>query len=109
MEPQETDCLCQSVSHYCVVKRPEEEIKWWNPNNYAVYPATEPPTPSSELQDAMGLEEMSDLGAITTRSRENLIFMVAALPRETRRQLSYTLDEFVLRCSFNGKECDLKR
>ncbi|KAH7729934.1 Protein UNC-8 [Aphelenchoides avenae] len=108
-EPQETDCLCQSVSHYCVVKRKDEEIKWWNPNNYAVYPATEPPTPSSELQDALGLEDMKDLGAITTRSRENLIFMVAALPRETRRQLSYTLDEFVLRCSFNGKECDLKR
>lgn len=31
------------------------------------------------------------------------------MPRETRRQLSYTLDEFVLRCSFNSEDCDLRR
>lgn len=41
--------------------------------------------------------------------RENLIFLVAALPRETRKNLSYTLKEFVLRCSFNSQDCDMKR
>uniref|UniRef100_A0A914D1A0 Amiloride-sensitive sodium channel n=1 Tax=Acrobeloides nanus TaxID=290746 RepID=A0A914D1A0_9BILA len=53
--------------------------------------------------------DLKDRGAITTKTRENLIFSVAEMPRETRQQLSYTLDEFVLRCSFNSEDCDLKR
>ncbi|RCN31203.1 degenerin [Ancylostoma caninum] len=68
-------CLCQSISHHCMV-----------------HP-----------------KELKDKGAITTQTKENLIFLVAALPRDTRRNLSYTLTEFVLRCSFNSKDWNMER
>uniref|UniRef100_A0A0K0D4Y5 Neur_chan_LBD domain-containing protein n=1 Tax=Angiostrongylus cantonensis TaxID=6313 RepID=A0A0K0D4Y5_ANGCA len=86
------------------------EIKWWNPNNYTTFPATDPPPVyATETEQAFGLLELRDKGAITTQTKENLIFLVAALPRETRRNLSYTLNEFVLRCSFNSKDCNMER
>uniref|UniRef100_A0A1I7X9K4 Amiloride-sensitive sodium channel n=1 Tax=Heterorhabditis bacteriophora TaxID=37862 RepID=A0A1I7X9K4_HETBA len=89
---------------------PKDEIKWWNPNNYTVYAVTESPTTiATETEQAFGLSELRDKGAITTQTKENLIFLVAALPRETRRNLSYTLNEFVLRCSFNSKDCNMER
>uniref|UniRef100_A0A8R1HYA8 Degenerin n=1 Tax=Caenorhabditis japonica TaxID=281687 RepID=A0A8R1HYA8_CAEJA len=102
-------CLCQSISHHCMV-HPKDEIKWWNPNNYTVYSVTDPPTTEiTETEEAFGLSDLKDAGAITTQTKENLIFLVAALPRETRRNLSYTLNEFVLRCSFNSKDCNMDR
>ncbi|CAD6196852.1 unnamed protein product [Caenorhabditis auriculariae] len=104
-EPRE--CLCQSISHHCMV-HPKGEIRWWNPNNYTVYPITEPPPPIViEEEEAFGYADLNDAGAITTQTKENLIFLVSALPREIRRNLSYTLNEFVLRCSFNSKDCDM--
>ncbi|VDM58254.1 unnamed protein product [Angiostrongylus costaricensis] len=103
------ECLCQSISHHCMI-HPKGEIKWWNPNNYTTFPATDPPAVyATETEQAFGLLELRDKGAITTQTKENLIFLVAALPRETRRNLSYTLNEFVLRCSFNSKDCNMER
>lgn len=61
------------------------------------------------VDNGLCLQELKDKGAITTQTKENLIFLVAALPRETRRNLSYTLNEFVLRCSFNSKDCNMER
>ncbi|VDP10850.1 unnamed protein product [Heligmosomoides polygyrus] len=88
----------------------QDEIKWWNPNNYTIFPVTDPPTTVvTETEQAFGLSELKDKGAITTQTKENLIFLVAALPRDTRRNLSYTLNEFVLRCSFNSKDCNMER
>ncbi|KAK5973646.1 hypothetical protein GCK32_009363 [Trichostrongylus colubriformis] len=101
-------CLCQSISHHCMI-HPKDEIKWWNPNNYTIFPVTEPPVTVTETEQAFGLLDLKDKGAITTQTKENLIFLVAALPRETRRNLSYTLNEFVLRCSFNSKDCNMER
>ncbi|CAI5448011.1 unnamed protein product [Caenorhabditis angaria] len=101
-------CLCQSISHHCMV-HPKEEIRWWDPNNYTVYAVTDPPVVEiTETEKAFGLEDLKGAGAITTRTKENLIFLVAALPKETRRNLSYSLNEFVLRCSFNSKDCDMQ-
>uniref|UniRef100_A0A7I4YLX0 Amiloride-sensitive sodium channel n=2 Tax=Haemonchus contortus TaxID=6289 RepID=A0A7I4YLX0_HAECO len=101
-------CLCQSISHHCMV-HPKDEIRWWNPNNYTIFPVTDPPVTVTETEQAFGLLDLKDKGAITTQTKENLIFLVAALPRETRRNLSYTLSEFVLRCSFNSKDCNMER
>uniref|UniRef100_A0A914V7B1 Uncharacterized protein n=1 Tax=Plectus sambesii TaxID=2011161 RepID=A0A914V7B1_9BILA len=53
--------------------------------------------------------DLSDKGAITTKTKENIIFIVAAMPKAVRRDLSYTLNEFVLQCSFNSEDCDLQR
>jgi hypothetical protein len=51
-------------------------------------------------------QNLNDKGAITTKTKENVIFVVASLPAETRVNLSQTLDDFVKRCSFNGKDCN---
>ncbi|CAB3406765.1 unnamed protein product [Caenorhabditis bovis] len=102
-------CLCQSISHHCMV-HPKDEIRWWNPNNYTIYSVTDPPTTeTTETEEAFGYTDLKDAGAITTQTKENLIFLVAALPMDTRRNLSYTLNEFVLRCSFNSKDCNMDR
>ncbi|GMT24411.1 hypothetical protein PFISCL1PPCAC_15708, partial [Pristionchus fissidentatus] len=106
ISPQ-VQCLCQSISHYCVVTPTGEDLMWWNPHNYSVLPIT--PTVIVEVAEAFGLDELKDKGAITTKTKENLMFLVAALDRETRKNLSYTLDDFVLRCSFNGKDCDMDK
>ncbi|VDM44692.1 unnamed protein product [Toxocara canis] len=102
-------CLCQSVSHNCVVMPKKGEIRWWNPNNYSVFTITEPPTSSPELVEAFDMKDRKDPIAMTTKAKETLIFMVAALPREVRKNISYNLEEFVLRCSFNSEDCNLER
>lgn len=33
---------------------PKDEIRWWNPNNYTVYPVTEAPKPIAD-EEAFGL------------------------------------------------------
>uniref|UniRef100_A0A914ID60 Uncharacterized protein n=1 Tax=Globodera rostochiensis TaxID=31243 RepID=A0A914ID60_GLORO len=101
-------CLCQPISHYCLLIQPGQEIHWWNPHNYTVYPSTAKP-PASGVEQAFGLEDLKDRGAITTKTKENLIFLVAGMSTEVRKSLSYRLEEFVLRCSFNSRDCDLKR
>ncbi|KAF8374675.1 unc-8, partial [Pristionchus pacificus] len=103
----QVQCLCQSISHYCVITQYGEELTWWNPHNYSVLPITPPVV--VQVSEAFGLDELRDKGAITTKTKENLMFLVAALDRETRRNLSYILDDFVLRCSFNGKDCDMDK
>ncbi|KAI6170998.1 Na+ channel, amiloride-sensitive family and Degenerin family-containing protein [Aphelenchoides bicaudatus] len=109
-DPVPRECICQSVSHHCMLKDDADEIKWWDPERYSIYPATEPPTTSPEINDMFGaISELKDRGAITTKTKENLIFMVATLPREVRQSLSYNLKEFVLRCSFNSEDCDIER
>uniref|UniRef100_A0A914S6J8 Uncharacterized protein n=1 Tax=Parascaris equorum TaxID=6256 RepID=A0A914S6J8_PAREQ len=49
-------CLCQSVSHNCVVMPKNGEIRWWNPNNYSILRATESPTSSPELVGAFDMK-----------------------------------------------------
>ncbi|VDM76477.1 unnamed protein product [Strongylus vulgaris] len=47
-------CLCQSISHHCMV-HPKDEIKWWN-HNYTIFPVTDPPTTVvTETEQAFGL------------------------------------------------------
>ncbi|KAL3982343.1 degenerin family protein [Acanthocheilonema viteae] len=101
-------CLCQFVSNNCVIVS-NDVIRWWDPNNYTVLPVTQSSTTSLELAEAFGMNERQDPAAMTAKAKENLIFMVAALSFEIRRNLSYTLEEFVLRCSFNSEDCNLER
>uniref|UniRef100_A0A915ADX1 Degenerin del-1 n=1 Tax=Parascaris univalens TaxID=6257 RepID=A0A915ADX1_PARUN len=54
-------------------------------------------------------KDRKDPIAITTKAKETLIFMVAALPQEVRKNISYNLHEFVLRCSFNSEDCNMER
>lgn len=52
---------------------------------------------------------MTDEVAITTKAKENLVFIIATLDLETRVNLSYTKNEFIRMCSFNGKQCDIEK
>jgi hypothetical protein len=55
------------------------------------------------------MQDLNDKGAITTRTKENVIFVVAALPEAIRTNLSHTKEEFIKRCSFNSRDCNLSR
>lgn len=52
---------------------------------------------------------MTDEIAIVTKAKENIMFVMSALSVDQRRQLSYTKEEFVQKCSFNGKACDIDK
>ncbi|CAD5218834.1 unnamed protein product [Bursaphelenchus okinawaensis] len=106
-DPQE--CICQSISHYCIIKAEKDEIPWWDPEKYLVYPATDAPTPPPPDNQLNNLGDLRDRGSITIKTKENLIFLVAAMPKDVREKISYKLNEFVLRCSFNGEDCDEER
>jgi hypothetical protein len=92
--------------------KPSGAIHWWRPHDHTVFTETSTITTSTAspaVEEAFGLNELKDRGAITTKTKENIIFIVAALPTEARQRLSYTLQEFVLRCSFNSKDCDMEK
>jgi hypothetical protein len=55
------------------------------------------------------LQELTDEIAISTKGRENLIFAVGGLPFENRTMLSHAKNEFILKCSFNHKDCDIEK
>uniref|UniRef100_A0A914VEX6 Uncharacterized protein n=1 Tax=Plectus sambesii TaxID=2011161 RepID=A0A914VEX6_9BILA len=65
-------------------------------------------TAAPDVVEALGFEELTDEIAISTQGRENLVFAVGALPYENRTALSNTMEEFVLKCSFNQKDCDIE-
>lgn len=54
-------------------------------------------------------QELTDEIAISNQGRENLIFAVGSLPYENRTAISYSKEEFVLKCSFNQKDCDIEK
>ena len=62
-----------------------------------------------QIQKKIFLQELTDEIAISTQGRENLVFAVGALPYENRTALSNTMEEFVLKCSFNQKDCDIEK
>lgn len=50
---------------------------------------------------------MTDGVAMLTRAKENLIFTMSALSEVQRIALSQSKHEFIVMCSFDGKECDI--
>lgn len=44
-----------------------------------------------------------------TKAKENLVFTMAALPAETRQALSYSKEELLTMCSFNGAQCNVEK
>ena len=52
------------------------------------------------------MQELFDKGAITTKTKENVIFVAAGLSEAERVNLSTPLKEFVKRCSFNSRDCN---
>ncbi|CAI5442925.1 unnamed protein product [Caenorhabditis angaria] len=119
-------CLCHKDYNHCVSSRddgvileidPEEDIQ-----NLDVVKrvgaqlsareqakATTTTTEAPELTEALGLEELTDDIAITTQAQENIMFAVNEMPEKAKEKMSYDLDELILQCSFNQKDCQMAR
>lgn len=44
-----------------------------------------------------------------SKTTENLIFAVSSLDVEEQSRLSYTKEEFITKCSFNGRQCFVEK
>ncbi|KIH59521.1 Amiloride-sensitive sodium channel [Ancylostoma duodenale] len=52
---------------------------------------------------------LTDEIAIVTQAQQNLMFAVGSMTPEQKESMSHQLDEFVLKCSFNQKDCDMQQ
>lgn len=48
---------------------------------------------------------MKDPIALKSKAMENIMFAVDQLTEEDKWAISYNKSDFILKCSFNGKEC----
>lgn len=46
---------------------------------------------------------------MATKAKENLVYSISALDELTKIQLSYSRSEFIIKCSFNGQQCDMDK
>ncbi|CAB3404499.1 unnamed protein product [Caenorhabditis bovis] len=119
-------CLCHKEYNHCVSTRddgviieidPNEEI-----NNIDIglkianqlleaekKAATTTTTEAPAVTEALGLEELNDDIAITSQAQENLMFAVGEMSESSKETMSYNMDELILKCSFNQKDCSLER
>lgn len=61
------------------------------------------------LSQIYSFQGLTDKVAIISKAKENLIFAIAAMSALQRSELSYTKDEFIRKCSFNGRECSIEK
>ncbi|CAI4232087.1 unnamed protein product [Auanema sp. JU1783] len=66
-------------------------------------------TEAPELEEALGFENITDDIALTAQAQQNLMFAVGSMTQDEKKQMSHQIDEFILKCSFNQKDCDLKK
>ncbi|CAD5227422.1 unnamed protein product [Bursaphelenchus okinawaensis] len=57
----------------------------------------------------LGYENMTDEVAITTKTKEKLVLIMAGMPLEDRVALSYGRTELIKMCSFDSKQCDIEK
>lgn len=119
-------CLCHKEYNHCVSTRDDGIILEISPNDelndldigkkiasqlsaqqekQAEVTTTEAPT----VTQALGFEELTDDIAITSQAQENLMFAVGEMSEKAKESMSYELDELVLKCSFNQKDCQMDR
>ncbi|KJH44648.1 degenerin [Dictyocaulus viviparus] len=118
-------CLCHREYNHCVSNREDGIIIEIDPNDqldtlnitersqfqiklkekYTASTTTEAPY----VTQALGFENLTDEIAIATQAQQNLMFAVGAMTPEQKENMSQQLDEFVLKCSFNQKDCDMKK
>ncbi|VDM40283.1 unnamed protein product [Toxocara canis] len=118
----ETDvCLCHTEYNHCIANNENGYIMEIDPNtdvsslNMTWTDGLNKPTTTTttttqapELKHALGFEGLTDEIAINTQAQQNLIFAVGQLPYKNKVSLSQTREEFILKCSFNQKDCDIK-
>ncbi|PAV61047.1 hypothetical protein WR25_10364 [Diploscapter pachys] len=119
-------CLCHREYNHCVQTRedsvileidPNDELDTLNVTQRAEWqkqlqkniPTTTTTTEAPEIAAALGFddEEIKDDIAIVAKAQENLMFTVGEMSSGDKEKMSYDLDEFVLKCMFNQKDCDM--
>ncbi|KAK6042727.1 hypothetical protein COOONC_19771 [Cooperia oncophora] len=117
-------CLCHKEYNHCVSSRDDGVIIEIDPNDELdtlnVTARTESQiklkqritttttTEAPQVTQALGFENLTDEIAIVTQAQQNLMFAVGSMTPEQKEGMSHQLDEFVLKCSFNQKDCDMK-
>ncbi|KAE9413773.1 hypothetical protein Angca_002758, partial [Angiostrongylus cantonensis] len=118
-------CLCHKEYNHCVSNGDDGAIIEIDPNDeldtlniterYAFQvknreiSAMSTTTEAPQVMEALGYENLTDEIAIATQAQQNLMFAVGSMTPEQKENMSQQLDEFVLKCSFNQKDCDMKQ
>jgi hypothetical protein len=128
-------CLCHQDYNHCISNNADGHIPEINPDNpldsinisqsfaapQAKTTTTTTTTQAPELKQALGFEarqkddnyfrfqELTDEIAINTQAQQNLMYAVGAKPIHDRVTLSHSKEEFILKCSFNQKDCDIEK
>lgn len=58
---------------------------------------------------AENFQNITDDIALATQAQQNLMFAVGSMSSDAKQEMSHQLDEFILKCSFNQKDCDIER
>ncbi|CAJ0567782.1 unnamed protein product, partial [Mesorhabditis spiculigera] len=94
-------CKCNPLGQCVAYDRTAPLLHIWQ------YLAGAPPTEDPNFVKAMGFEGMKDEVAIVTKAKENIMFVMSALPMDEREKLSTQKRELIQKCSFNGEACDI--
>ncbi|KAF1770357.1 hypothetical protein GCK72_002175 [Caenorhabditis remanei] len=112
---QNISCLCATPIKMCVRIDPPQTnettlddriVKFWD-----IQPSTtmSPIVKKKEERDkAYGYSGVKDRIALRAKAMENIIFAVDALTESQKWQISYDKSDFIMKCSFNGQECNVK-
>ncbi|CAJ0564660.1 unnamed protein product, partial [Mesorhabditis spiculigera] len=118
-------CLCHKDYNHCIQNNegnvipeigPEEEISSLNitaQTQKALAKAGGPKvtttttTEAPEVIEAMGFAELTDEIAITSQAQQNMMYTVGSMGDSEKTTMSQTKDDFILRCSFNQKDCNI--
>ncbi|ETN75823.1 degenerin-like protein unc-105 [Necator americanus] len=117
-------CLCHKEYNHCVSNRDDGVIIEIDPNDeldslnitarteaqirVKQKSTTTTTTEAPQVTQALGFENLTDEIAIVTQAQQNLMFAVGSMTPEQKEGMSHQLDEFVLKCSFNQKDCDME-
>ncbi|GMT14574.1 hypothetical protein PFISCL1PPCAC_5871 [Pristionchus fissidentatus] len=117
-------CLCHKEYNHCVQNNDDGVIPEIDPNDdlqtlnltsksysqlekLGRISTTTTTTPAPEIQKALGFDDVTDEIALSAAAQQNLIFAVADMNEEKKVDLSHHREEFILKCSFNQKDCDI--
>ncbi|CAJ0606181.1 unnamed protein product [Cylicocyclus nassatus] len=119
-------CLCHKEYNHCVASRedgviieisPSDELDTLNitARSEAQLIKTQEKTTTTttteapQVTQALGYENLTDEIAIVTQAQQNLMFAVGSMTPQQKETMSHPLDELVLKCSFNQKDCDMEK
>lgn len=121
-------CLCHQEYNHCIANNENGEIPEILPTfdtsnlNFTqtfvmmsqrqrekMSTTTTTTTEAPEVKQALGYEDLKDDISIATQARENLKFVVEEKSHHEKSEMSQTLNELILECTFNQKDCDIEK